>query len=136
MFELTPVLLRNLFRGPATRRYPLTVREPFLRTRGELENEIGRCTFCGRCARRCPSRCIEVDPAAGLWRWDPFACLYCGVCVEECPVHGLRQKETGRRPATVRETVLLQGTPRRRRGKEESPSEAASGAASRPEGRV
>ncbi|MEJ5360122.1 MAG: 4Fe-4S binding protein [Desulfobacterales bacterium] len=116
MFELAPVILRNLLRGPATRRYPLVTREPFPRARGEIENEISRCTLCGLCARRCPARCLEVEPQSGRWRWDPFVCVYCGVCVETCPAHSLRQKETGRRPATSRETVLLQGEPRRRGG--------------------
>ncbi len=113
MFELASVLLRNLFRASATRRYPRVLRDPFPRARGEIAYEIARCTFCGLCTRRCPARCLEVDSRTGRWCWDPFVSICCGVCAETCPAHSLSQKETGRRPATARETVLLEGEPRR-----------------------
>jgi formate hydrogenlyase subunit 6/NADH:ubiquinone oxidoreductase subunit I len=83
-------ILKNMVSPSATRLYPREVREPFLDARGDLETDITRCKFCGKCARRCPANCLSVDKDAGLWQRDPFRCILCGSCVEACPNGCLR----------------------------------------------
>jgi formate hydrogenlyase subunit 6/NADH:ubiquinone oxidoreductase subunit I len=77
--------LRNLFRRPATRRYPFVVREPFAASRGRITIDFDACILCGACQRHCPANAILVDRAGGKWKIDRFACVNCGACVEACP---------------------------------------------------
>lgn len=120
MFKMTANIMRNLVVKKATRRYPREAREPFEKVRGELVNDIDRCIFCGSCAVKCPSVCIEVDKQACLWTYDPFACVYCGVCVEICPAKSLYQKTRYRPPVGERLTIRMQGKPRKKAKEKES----------------
>jgi ech hydrogenase subunit F len=110
MFKMTPALLRNFFSRRATRRYPRVSRPPFANTRGALQNDIATFTFCGICAAKCPSQCIEVDKKSATWQCDPFACICCGICVEQCKSGSLRLSPLYRPAAATRERILLQGT--------------------------
>ena len=113
MFKMTPNVLRNLVTRKPTRRYPQEVRPPFANQRGELVNEIEKCTFCSVCAAKCPSQCIRVDKKAAVWSCDLFACVYCGICVESCPAECLHQKPDYRPPARERGIILFQGEPKK-----------------------
>jgi NADH:ubiquinone oxidoreductase subunit F (NADH-binding) len=44
-----------------------------------------RCIGCTRCAQRCPSDAIEVDPHM-THRVDDAACTRCDICRQVCPV--------------------------------------------------
>lgn len=112
MFNMTPNILRNLVEKKATRRYPAEERAPFEKTRGELVNDIERCIFCGTCAVKCPSQCIDVDKKACQWAYDPFACVYCGVCVDNCPTKCLSQNPCYLKPAYQQSIIRLQGQPK------------------------
>jgi formate hydrogenlyase subunit 6/NADH:ubiquinone oxidoreductase subunit I len=114
MFKMTPNIMRNLVTKKSTRRYPVEVREPFEKVRGELVNDIERCIYCGSCALKCPSLCLAVDKKACTWVYDPFACVYCGVCVDICPAKSLYQKTRYRPPVGERLTITLQGQPRKK----------------------
>lgn len=109
--KMLPTVLANFFARPCTRNYPLFMREPFPRARGELVNDIGKCIFCGLCARKCPSQCLTVtkEKTEGAWSLEFFACVGCGVCVEVCPVHCLAQKTTHRPVALMRAVITLRG---------------------------
>ncbi|MCB2145474.1 MAG: 4Fe-4S ferredoxin [Deltaproteobacteria bacterium] len=107
MFKMTPQILRNLISGPATRAYPRQIRPPFPATRGRLVNDIAQCNFCGACAVKCPSVCIEVDRHLSRWSFAPHICVCCGVCVEICPRHCLRQEPATGPPAAQKEMVAL-----------------------------
>ena len=109
--KMLPTVLSNLFHKAATRNYPFDVREPFATTRGELINDIDKCIFCGSCARKCPSQCLEVGKEGneGTWSLTFFACIGCGVCVDNCPVNSLSQKNTHRPVATERAVITLRG---------------------------
>ena len=111
MARMLPTLLRNVLSRPATRRYPAEEREPFAGARGALANDAEACIFCGLCARKCPSQCLNVDKDSALWAWDPSACVYCGVCVEVCPTHSLSQTEHRRPVSRRKETVVVRGAP-------------------------
>lgn len=109
--RMLPNILINLAKGPATRNFPAKTRTPFPGTRGLIENDIEKCIFCGSCARKCPSQCIEVDKDKGLWAHDPSACIWCGICVQACPTGSLTQDVERMAPATGIERLELRGTP-------------------------
>lgn len=109
MFNFSWSVLKNLSSGYATRMYPVTKREPFPESRGELYNEIDKCIFCKKCQMVCPSVCISVDNKAATWTCDAFACVYCGYCVEACPVGCLHQKPKHRDASYKREVISMQG---------------------------
>lgn len=109
--QFTSTVIKNLFRKPATRKYPYEVREPFPNYRGELVIDIDKCIFCGTCSRKCPSQCIVVDKAAGTWQCDPHACVYCGVCRDNCPTKCLSMKDVHRKPVTEKTVWIEHGTP-------------------------
>src|SRR5512139_1690865 len=96
---MTRNILRNLVSPRATRRHPYVVRPPFENSRGELLNDIAKCTFCGTCAVKCPSQCIRVDKKSATWCHDPYACVLCGLCAESCPSGSLVQRREYLRPA-------------------------------------
>jgi len=123
--KMLPTVLANLLGKPATRNYPFYVRESFEHARGELINDIGRCIFCGTCARKCPSQCLTVtrDKTEGLWTLEFFACVGCGVCVDACPVSCLSQKTTHRPVAVERAVITLRGTLPERPAKTDRPAE-------------
>jgi formate hydrogenlyase subunit 6/NADH:ubiquinone oxidoreductase subunit I len=107
----TPTVIKNLLKKPATRQYPFTVRDPFPNYRGELYIDIDACIFCGTCARKCPSQCIEVDKEQGLWTCNPHACVYCGICRDSCPTKCLHMKDVHRKPMTERIMMVEKGEP-------------------------
>lgn len=46
--------------------------------------DVARCTGCGVCVERCPTRAVEVhDGSAVIVR--PWACTFCEVCETYCP---------------------------------------------------
>lgn len=109
MFKMTPNVLKNLFSHKATRRYPHEIRTPFKNVRGELYNDIEKCTFCRVCAVKCPSQCITVNKKTATWTYDPFACVFCGICVEVCQGQCLHQKHEYRSPVLERELICMKG---------------------------
>jgi formate hydrogenlyase subunit 6/NADH:ubiquinone oxidoreductase subunit I len=133
MFKMTPNIMRNLVVKKSTRRYPVEVREPFAKVRGELINDIERCIFCGTCEVKCPSQCLAVDKKSYVWVYDPMACVYCGVCVDSCPAKCLYQKTQYRAPVCERLTIRMQGQPRKKGKEKEKTQEAPAAGAGGPE---
>lgn len=84
-FTLAGRVLKNLFRSPATTRYPFEPADFPERMRGHVRIQIGDCITCGLCMRSCPSDAITVDRKAGTWTIDRFDCVQCGSCVNVCP---------------------------------------------------
>ena len=83
---MSRTIMRNLFTGPATRRYPTRVKEPHRteRSRGRIEIDIEACIFCGACAKRCPTDALIVLKADKEWNIDRLRCCTCNACVEVC----------------------------------------------------
>ena len=109
MFTMTPHIFSNFIHKPATRNYPRTARPPFSDVRGRVVNRIEGCNFCGVCALKCPTACIEVERPLRRWVLYPHICIGCGVCVEVCPRHCLHQESAVGPPSNRKETIVLIG---------------------------
>ena len=89
-----PIIWKNLFSKPATRRYPFKdIREPFPKARGRIYFDATKCDFCGDCARVCPADAILVNAEDGKVTYDPFKCIYCGICAQTCLQQAITQDE-------------------------------------------
>lgn len=98
VMKLGKVTLTGLFKRPSTRRYPKEKREPYPRTRGQIDLiDIHDCIFCGMCQRQCPADAIVVDKKASKWTYMPYKCIACDSCVRGCPKHDI--KMLSERPA-------------------------------------
>jgi ech hydrogenase subunit F len=109
MFTLTPYVLRNMFSKKATRKYPYQKRKAFNDVRGELINNIEKCTFCSACALKCPSQCIKVDRENAIWTCEASACVFCGICVDTCPTNSLYQKPEHKAPFVSHQIISMKG---------------------------
>lgn len=76
--------LRGLVSRPATRKYPIEVREPFPGARGTLEFDLDSCIFCMLCARKCPTGAITCVRDERYFAIDQLNCIACGICVDVC----------------------------------------------------
>ncbi|MCE5243469.1 MAG: 4Fe-4S dicluster domain-containing protein [Syntrophobacteraceae bacterium] len=81
---MLPTILKNLFGGPATRLYPIEVREPFEKARGHISFDDEKCALCSVCALKCPAAAIEISKEKGELTFHPARCIVCEVCVEAC----------------------------------------------------
>ena len=57
---------------------------------GLPEFDAGRCTLCGECLSRCPSRAIVMDKAAGKIGFNVDECIFCALCEDICPVSAVQ----------------------------------------------
>ncbi len=46
--------------------------------------DIGRCTFCTLCEKKCPTDAISMDRAKRTWTIDRLRCIQCRACVDAC----------------------------------------------------
>ena len=84
-FVMTKIVLKSLFRKPATLLYPFKKRIYPKHSRGSIVINIANCIFCGICARKCPTAALEVFREAKAWEIDRLRCIACGYCVSACP---------------------------------------------------
>jgi ech hydrogenase subunit F len=108
MARMLPVIVKNLFSRPATRRYPFKdIREPFPGYRGKVYWDVSKCDLCGDCARACPSQAIEVNVEKKEITYDPFKCIYCGTCVQTCLPRAINQDKHYTKPATAKQVEKM-----------------------------
>jgi ech hydrogenase subunit F len=81
--------MKNLFRKPATRLYPIKKRPPFTVSRGHITNNMETCIFCGICQKKCPADAISVARKEKTWEIQRLKCIACGCCVDVCPKSSL-----------------------------------------------
>lgn len=52
---------------------------------GRPEIDAAKCTFCGECVRRCPSRAIVMDEPSRSIGVNLDECVFCALCGDVCP---------------------------------------------------
>ncbi|MDR0817491.1 MAG: 4Fe-4S binding protein [Clostridiales Family XIII bacterium] len=87
--KIGKMIMRSLFRKPATLMYPVVPREHKERTRGHIEIDMETCILCGICSKKCPTDAIVVDRPARTWSIQRMQCIQCSCCVEVCPKKSL-----------------------------------------------
>ncbi|MBQ8956119.1 MAG: 4Fe-4S dicluster domain-containing protein [Lachnospiraceae bacterium] len=100
--NFTKTELKNLFRKPATEKYPdgpATYKDT---TRGHIENNMDTCVLCSVCQMRCPTGAITVDRKAQTWSIRPFSCIQCRRCVDNCPKKSLSMAKEYTKPDVVK----------------------------------
>lgn len=109
MFKMGKMVIRSLFKKPATLMYPVVPREYFPGTRGHIEIEENNCILCGICQKKCPANAIVVDRAKRTWTIERMQCVQCSGCVVACPKNCLLNANTYTTPHTekVVDTVTI-----------------------------
>lgn len=127
--KIGKVVLKSLFKKPATLMYPVIPREWTANTRGHVEIDIDTCIACGICQKKCPTNAITVDRKARTWTIERMQCIQCGHCVRECPKSCLTMDPLYTEPGTEKVVDTFQLP-----AKEEAP--AAEGGAKASGGKV
>jgi formate hydrogenlyase subunit 6/NADH:ubiquinone oxidoreductase subunit I len=96
---MTKVVLKSLFRKPATERYPFAPRTYVARSRGSIAIDISVCIFCGMCSRKCPTSALGVSRTEKTWEINRLRCITCNYCVDVCPKKCLRMENTYTAPS-------------------------------------
>lgn len=92
-----PSLLRevwsNLFRRPATVKYPFKRLSVPPSYRGKHEVLRDRCTGCGLCAKICPAFAITMESTGdrSFPTIDLSKCIFCYQCEDVCPRGAIRR---------------------------------------------
>jgi formate hydrogenlyase subunit 6/NADH:ubiquinone oxidoreductase subunit I len=79
------MIVRSLFKKPATLMYPIVKREWVEGTRGNIQIEMKDCILCGICSKKCPTDALEVSRSEGSWSIHRMQCIQCNSCVDVCP---------------------------------------------------
>lgn len=95
---MLPTVVKNLFGGPATRMYPIQVREPFENARGHVVFDGDKCVLCGICALRCPAEAISINKETKELTFEPARCIVCSLCSESCKSEAVRLEFKWRAP--------------------------------------
>ena len=85
MPRILPDVLKNLFRKPATVKYPKQRRALPENFRGKPVIDKEKCISCGLCAKVCPDGAITLDEKTKKPRIWMGLCMMCGRCAELCP---------------------------------------------------
>lgn len=57
---------------------------------GSPKIDADKCTLCGECAARCPSRAVVMDKDAGSIGINLDACVFCALCEDVCESGAVR----------------------------------------------
>jgi formate hydrogenlyase subunit 6/NADH:ubiquinone oxidoreductase subunit I len=99
-FRIGKVILKSLFKKPATLMYPVIPREWQDRTRGHISIRETDCILCGICGKKCPTNAITVDRDKRTWTIERMQCIQCGCCVEVCPKTCLNMEQKYTEPGS------------------------------------
>lgn len=106
---MTKTVIKTIFRGPSTRRYPFGARRGFYKNaRGSISNDIKNCIFCGLCQAKCPTKALSVEKAQKIWSIDRLRCITCGYCTEVCPKKCLKMENFYSEPVSERKKEVYQ----------------------------
>lgn len=57
---------------------------------GKPEIDPEKCSLCGECAERCPSKAIVMDKSSGSIGINYDECIFCTLCEDVCPVEAAK----------------------------------------------
>jgi NADH-quinone oxidoreductase subunit I len=83
--------LKNLFKKPATVKYPFEPSPTPPNYRGLIVYKKELCIFCTKCEMVCPPGAIRFtynEDGSKEYHYNPYLCIYCGECVRACPKPG------------------------------------------------
>ena len=83
--NMSKIVLRSVFKKPATVLYPFEKKETVPLTRGHIQINIEACSMCTLCQKKCPTGAITVLRNEKIWQIDRLKCITCNACVESCP---------------------------------------------------
>ncbi|MDR2587560.1 MAG: 4Fe-4S dicluster domain-containing protein [Coriobacteriales bacterium] len=127
-FHLTKMSLRNLFKKPATKMYPVVAPTYTSRSKGHVTCDMKECILCNICEKRCPTHAIAVNKPDETWSIDNFSCIQCLSCVRACPKACLTMEPDYTKAAFTKSTVTLHKpelTPEEKAAKEAAEKEKA-----------
>jgi formate hydrogenlyase subunit 6/NADH:ubiquinone oxidoreductase subunit I len=114
--KLTPMMkevVSQIFRKPATQKYPSVRPEVPLGLRGKQVFDISLCISCGLCARDCLAKAIEMVDVEGkkhpLFYLD--RCIFCYQCVEGCPRNAIRGSTFFELASTNKSDLIIKPRP-------------------------
>lgn len=91
MLKLLPEILKNLFKKPATYKFPREDRPASQDYRGMQVVDIKKCISCRLCLYDCPADAIEMKVNPTTNKEYPITdfgkCVFCYQCVRVCPVN-------------------------------------------------
>lgn len=109
----------QLFKKPATGKYPFVKCVPAEGFRGKQVFDINLCISCGLCSKDCPAKAIEMVNVEGkkrpLFLLD--RCIFCYQCAESCPKNAIKSTEffelatTDKASLVIRPETVVQKVP-------------------------
>ena len=96
LYKASKQAIKNIFKKPATRKFPKKIVNPPSGFRGPPELDPSKCSLCMRCARVCPTGAIsilEVGENKSSFEIDLGKCCYCGECVDACNFDAIKLTE-------------------------------------------
>jgi len=88
-------VVHQIFRTPATQKYPAVKPKIPEGLRGRQIFDIDLCISCGLCASDCPAKAIEMIEVEGKKRplFHLDRCVFCYQCAESCPRNAIKYSE-------------------------------------------
>jgi len=98
--KIGKVVMRSLFKKPATKMYPVIPNDFTEITRGHVSIIKEDCILCGICSKKCPTNAITVDKQNGTWSIARMQCIQCQCCAWNCPKSCLEMGKEYTAPST------------------------------------
>jgi len=99
----------QLFKKPATCKYPFVKCIPAEGFRGKQVFDINLCISCGLCAKDCPAKAIEMVSVEGKKR--PMflldRCIFCYQCAESCVKNAIKSTDIFELATTDKASLVI-----------------------------